>query len=107
MTQPNRTTSIDEIADGVFPITTRLPDIMPGGFMVNQLLIRDDEPLLFHTGLRGMFPDVRCAVAKVIAPEQVRFVAYSHLEADECGSLNQWLALAPNAVPVCSAIGAH
>jgi flavorubredoxin len=103
----NRTTSIDEIADGVFQITTRLPDLMPGGFTVNQFLIRDDEPLLFHTGFRGMFDDVRGAVAKMIAPERMRYIAYSHLEADECGSLNQWLALAPNAVPVCSSIGAQ
>jgi len=105
MSQP--TTSIDEIADGIFQITTRLPDIMPGGFTVNQFLIRDDEPLLFHTGMRGMFDAVRGAVAKVIAPESLRYVGYSHLEADECGSLNQWLALAPKAVPVCGFVGAH
>lgn len=107
MSQPNRSTSIDEIADDIFQITTRLPDIMPGGFTINQFVIRDDEPLLFHTGMRGMFDDVRAAIAKVIAPDRLNYIAYSHLEADECGALNQWLALAPRAVPVCSSVGAH
>jgi flavorubredoxin len=106
MSQPSGQTTIDEIADGIFQITTRLPDLMPGGFTINQFLIRDDEPLLFHTGPRGMFDAVSGAVAKVLSPSKLRYVAYSHLEADECGSLNQWLAIAPRAEPVCSSIGA-
>jgi flavorubredoxin len=104
---PNARTTIDEIADSVFQITTRLPDIMPGGFTFNQFLIRDDEPLLFHTGPRGMFDLVKGAVAEVIDPTTVRWVGYSHLEADECGALNQWLAIAPRAEPVCSSMGAQ
>lgn len=107
MSEPNSRTVIDEIGDGIFQISTRLPDVMPGGFTVNQFLIRDDDPLLFHTGMKGMFDSVRGAVAKVLPPERLRYVAFSHLEADECGSLNQWLALAPRAEAVCSSVGAH
>lgn len=110
MTAPGRTppgrTTIDEIADSVFQITTRLPDLMPGGFTLNQFLIRDDEPLLFHTGPRGMFDAVRGAVAEVLDPTSLRWVAYSHLEADECGSLDAWLTIAPGSQPVCSTVGA-
>ena len=72
-----------------------------GGFSFNQYLIVDEEPLLFHTGLRKMFPLVREAVASVMPVERLRYVAFSHVEADECGSLNQWLDAAPQAVPLC------
>lgn len=106
MNPPPRT-SIDEIADSVFQITTRLPDIMPGGFTLNQFLIRDDEPLLFHTGPRGMFGLVKNAVAEVIDPTTLKWIGFSHLEADECGSLNEWLAIAPKASPLCSSMGAQ
>jgi flavorubredoxin len=78
----------------------------PGGFSFNQYLIVDDQPLLFHTGMRKMFPLVREAVASVISPERLRYVSFSHVEADECGSLNEWLAVAPQAVPLCSALAA-
>jgi len=107
MTLSHQDTRIDEIADGVFRISTRLPDLMPGGFTFNQFLIRDDQPLLFHTGPRGTFEAVRTAIAKVLPPERLRYLAYSHLEADECGALNPFLAIAPAAEPVCSVLGAQ
>jgi flavorubredoxin len=100
-------TNIHEIADGIYRINTPLPPgITPEGFSFNQYLILDDEPLLFHTGLRKMFPLVREAVGKVMPVERLRYVAFSHFEADECGALNEWLAVAPEAVPVCGRIAA-
>jgi len=98
-------TNIEEIADGIFRISTPIPPEavpIPGGFTFNQFLIVDDEPLLFHTGMRGLFPLVREAVAHVMPPEKLRLVAFSHLESDESGSMNQWLALAPEAEVLCS-----
>ena len=71
-----------------------------------MLFRSDDEPLLYHTGLRGMFPEMREAVAKVIAPEKLRHIGFSHFESDECGALNEWLAVAPNADVVCGHLGA-
>lgn len=100
-------TSVVEIADGIFRINTPLS--IPGdvhGFSFNQYLIVDDEPLLYHTGPRRMFPLVREAVGHVMPVERVRHVAFSHFEADECGSLNDWLAAAPGAAPLCGAIAA-
>lgn len=94
-------TTVTEIADRIYRLSTP-SDAVPGGFTFNQFLIADDEPLLFHTGLRKMFPAVAEAVAKVLPLESLRYVAFSHVEADECGSLNQFLAVAPRAVPVCS-----
>lgn len=96
---------VDEIADGIYRISTRV-DVMPGGFTFNQFLIRDDEPLLFHTGLRALFPAVRRAVESVLPVESLRYIAFSHVEADECGALNDFLAAAPRAVPVCSRVAA-
>jgi flavorubredoxin len=81
-------------------------DAGPGGFSFNQYLILDDEPLLFHTGPRKMFPLVREAVASIIPVEQLRYVGFSHLEADECGSLNEWLAVAPQSSPLCGTVAA-
>jgi len=98
-------TNIFEIADGIYRINTPL-SVVPGGFSFNQYLIVDDEPLLFHTGLRRMFPLVREAVVTVMPVERLRYVALSHFEADECGSLNEWLAAAPQAVAVCSRVAA-
>jgi flavorubredoxin len=98
-------TRIDEIADGIFRICTPVAAI-PGGFTFNQYLIQDESPLLFHTGLRHLFELTREAVASIIPVGRLRYVAFSHVEADECGSLNQWLAAAPHAVPVCGAIAA-
>src|SRR6185295_17441520 len=83
-------TNIVEVADGIYRINTPL-SVVPGGFSFNQYLIVDDEPLLFHTGLRRMFPVVREAVATVLPVERLRYIAFSHFEADECGSLNDWL----------------
>jgi flavorubredoxin len=100
-------TNIGEVADGIYRINT--PVVMddgPGGFSFNQYLILDDEPLLFHTGLRRIFPLVREAVAHLMPVERLRYVAFSHVEADECGSLNDWLAAAPEAVPLCSRVAA-
>lgn len=99
-------TRIDEIADRTYRITTpvQLPGM--GGFSFNQYLIVDDEPLLFHTGPRKMFGLVREAVASVMPVERLRHVSFSHVESDECGSLNEWLAVAPQARPLCGAMAA-
>lgn len=98
-------TKIDEIGDGIFRINTPVPE-MPGGFSFNQYLVLDDEPLLFHTGLRGLFPAVSQAIAKVIDPARLRWLGFSHVEADECGALNRFLAQAPHAAPLCSLVAA-
>lgn len=97
-------TNVQEIAAGIFRINT--PINIVGGFSFNQYLILDDQSLLFHTGPRKLFPLVREAVEHLIQAQRLRFVALSHFEADECGSLNEWLAVAPQAVPVCSKIAA-
>lgn len=99
-------TNVHEIADGIYRINT--PIDLPGGqaFNFNQYLVLDDEPLLFHMGPRQLFPLVREAVVSLMPIERLRYVALSHTEADECGSINQWLAAVPAAVPVCSRIGA-
>ena len=90
-------TRIDEIADGVFRLSTFIREVPPTGLAFNQFLVRGEQPLLFHTGMRGLFPLVREAVAKVIEPSQLRWISFGHYEADECGSMNEWLALAPQA----------
>jgi flavorubredoxin len=107
ITNSNSGTRIDEIADGIYRISTPVPPCdFPGGFTFNQFLIDDDEPLLFHTGLRQLFPLVRGAVATVLPPERLRYLAFSHVEADECGSLNEFLAVAPEAEVLCGAVAA-
>jgi flavorubredoxin len=98
-------TNVHEVANGIFRINTPFADL-PGGFSFNQYLIVDDDPLLFHTGPRRMFPLVREAVASVLPLERLRYLAFSHFEADECGALNELLAVAPRAVPVCSRVAA-
>ena len=90
-------TNIHEIADGVYRLSTVVPEVAPGGFTFNQYLLDGDEPLLFHTGARQLFPLVSEAVAKVIDVDQLRWISFGHVESDECGSMNQWLAAAPNA----------
>jgi flavorubredoxin len=91
-------TRINEIADGIYRLSTFVPDIAPpAGFTFNSFLIKGDEPLLFHTGLRRMFPLNRAAVGRLIAPERLRWIAFGHYEADECGAMNEWLAIAPQA----------
>ncbi|MFS8609003.1 MAG: MBL fold metallo-hydrolase [Gammaproteobacteria bacterium] len=99
-------TNVHEIAEGIFRINTPVPIPGAGAFSFNQYLIVDDAPLLFHTGPRRLFPYVRDAVSSLIAVETLRYVALSHFEADECGSLNEWLAVAPQAVPLCGTVAA-
>ena len=107
ITNSSSGTNVHEVATGIYRINT--PVVFPdgsGAFNFNQYLIADDEPLLFHTGPRRMFALVSEAVASVVPLRQLRHVAFSHFEADECGSLNEFLAVAPNAVPVCSRVAA-
>jgi flavorubredoxin len=108
MTVTNRQsgTNLHEVADGIYRINT--PVVIPGGsgFSFNQYLIVDAEPLLFHTGPRRMFPLVREAVARVLPVDRLRYIALSHVEADECGSLNEWLAVAPDSRPLCATVAA-
>lgn len=94
---------VDEIASGLFRISTYIPGY---DLQFNQFLVIDDEPLLYHTGMKGMFDIVRKAVERILAPASLRWIGFSHFEADECGSLNQWLAIAPQATPLCGHIGA-
>jgi flavorubredoxin len=89
-------TTVHEIADGVYRLSTYLPDISPAGFTMNQFLLDGDEPLLFHCGLSGLFPAVSEAVSRVRPVEQLRWITFGHVEADECGAMNQWLAAAPS-----------
>ena len=96
-------TRVDEVAEGIFRISTSVT-VIPGGFTFNQYLVVDEEPLLFHTGPRRMFPLVREAVEAVVPIERLRYVGLSHFEADECGALNEFLAAAPAATPVCGRI---
>src|SRR5882724_2136493 len=91
-------TRSDEIADRIHRISTFVPEVdPPNGFTFNQYLIAADQPLLFHTGLRGMFPAVSAAVARIVPLERLRWIGFGHVEADENGSMNQWLAAAPEA----------
>jgi flavorubredoxin len=97
------TARIDEVAPDLFRISLFVPDF---DLQFNHFLVRDDEPLLFHTGMRGMFPAVRDAVATLIDPADLRWISWSHFEVDECGALNEWLTAAPKATPVCGELGA-
>lgn len=99
--------SITEIAPRIHRISVAMPpELIPGGFSFNQYLLVDEQPLLFHTGPRKLFPLVRAQIEKVLPLEQLRYIAFSHVEADECGALADFLAAAPNARPVCSDIAA-
>lgn len=101
-------TTVDEIADGIFRISTPVPpsDAFAPGFTFNQYLVNDEAPLLYHTGLRQMFSTTRQAVDYVMPVENLRYVAFSHVEADECGALNRFLEVAPHAEPLCGEIAA-
>src|SRR4029079_10414690 len=99
-------TNVHEVAEGIYRINTPLAIPGAGGFSFNQYLIVDEEPLLFHTGPRKMFPLVREAVASVLPVERLRYISFSHVEADECGSLNEWLGAAPQSVPLCGTVAA-
>ena len=98
-------TTVHEIADRVYRLSTCVPEVAPGGFTFNQYLLDGDEPLLFHTGPRRMFPLVAQAAAKVLPLERLRWVSFGHVEADECGAMNQWLAAAPSAEVMFNALG--
>ena len=98
-------TNLNEIASGIYRINT--PVEIPGGaFSFNQYLVADDQPLVFHSGPRRMFPLVREAIERVLPLERLRYVGLSHFEADECGALNEFLAAAPQAVPLCGQVAA-
>lgn len=93
--------NLTEIAEDVYRISIFVPQF---NLAFSHFLVKDEEPLLFHAGLRGMFPFVREAVAKVIDPVTLRYVGFSHFESDECGSLNHWLELAPQSQAVCGLV---
>ena len=106
VTNPQSGTNVAEVANGIYRINTpiRFPDGQP--FSFNQYLVVDDEPLLFHTGPRRLFPLVSEAIGHVLPLERLRYIGLSHVEADECGSMNEFLAVAPRAVPLCGEIAA-
>jgi flavorubredoxin len=95
-------TTIDEIAPDLYRLSVYVPEI---DMQFNHFLVRDEEPLLFHTGLKGMFPALLDAMATLIDPKKLRYIAWSHFESDECGALNDWLQVAPQAEPVCTLVG--
>jgi flavorubredoxin len=95
-------TRIDEVGDGIYQIATYLPE---ADFQFNQYLLDADEPLLFHCGMRALFPAVSEAVARVMPVERLRWITFGHVEADECGAMNDWLAAAPNATVAHGAMG--
>ena len=94
---------VTEIAPDLFRISVFVPDL---NMQFNHFVVRDDEPLLYHTGYRHTFPEVREAVAKVVDPARLRWISFSHFESDECGALNELLSIAPDAQPLCSFVGA-
>ncbi len=98
-------TRVDEVAASIYRVSTPMP-VVPGGFSFNQYLIVDEDPVLFHTGPRRLFPLVREAIASVMPVERLRWIGFSHVESDECGSLNEFLAVAPAAQPICGQIAA-
>jgi flavorubredoxin len=98
-------TRVDEIADHIYRFSTLVPDIGPTGFTFNQFLIDAESPLIFHTGPRAMFPQVSEAIASVTPLERLRWITFGHLESDECGAMNLFLAAAPNAQVAHTALG--
>jgi len=98
-------TSTHEIADHIYRLSTCVPDAAPGGFTFNQFLVDADEPLLFHTGPRRMFPLVSQAIARVLPLERLRWITFGHVESDECGAVNEFLAVAPHAEVAHGVIG--
>jgi flavorubredoxin len=98
-------TKIYEIADGIYRLSTCVAEAAPGGFTFNQFLLTADEPLLFHTGPRWMFPVVSSAIARIVPLEHLRFITFGHVESDECGSMNDFLAAAPRAEVAHGAVG--
>jgi flavorubredoxin len=98
-------TRVDEIAERIYRLSTFLPKLGPSGFTFNQFLVEADEPLLFHCGQRALFPSVSGAVARIMDVRRLRWIAFSHIEADECGALGEWLDAAPAATVTHGAIG--
>jgi flavorubredoxin len=98
-------TKVDEIAEGIYRLSTFLPTVGPSGFTFNQFLVDAEEPLLFHCGQRALFPAVSRAMARLIDLRRLRWIAFSHIEADECGALAEWLDAAPDATVTHGAIG--
>src|SRR4029453_11015389 len=92
---------IPQISPDIYRISTFIPE---GNLQFNQFLVRDEQPLLYHTGMKGLFPAVRDAVATLIDPSTIRWIGFSHFEADECGALTEWQTLAPEATAVCSLV---
>lgn len=104
-TNQQSNTTIDEIADGIYRISTPVPPpAIPGGFTFNQYLVVDEHPMLYHTGPRKMFELTREAINAVIPVNTLRYIGFSHYEADECGALNDFLEIAPSSQPLCSRI---
>jgi flavorubredoxin len=95
---------VDEIEKGIFRISTFIEEF---NLTFNQFLVNDDEPLLYHTGMKGIFPSVLEGVKEIIDPAKLRWIGFSHFEPDECGTLNEWLNLAPNSEALCSFVGAN
>jgi flavorubredoxin len=95
--------TISEIGPDVYRISTYVPEF---DLQFNQFLVKDDEPLLYHTGMKAIFPLVLDAVRTVMDPSKIRWIGFSHFEADECGALNQWFEAAPLAEAVCTFVGA-
>jgi flavorubredoxin len=98
-------TKVDQIADRIYRLSTFVPDIGPTGFTFNQFLVDAEEPLLYHTGMRQLFPSVRAAVDSVLPVERLRWIAFAHVEADECGAVNDFLGVAPHAQVAHGAMG--
>lgn len=95
-------TTITEIAPDLFRLSVYLPGL---DMQFNHFLVRDEQPLLFHAGLKAMFPELKEAVGRLIDPAKLRHIGWSHFESDECGGLNEWLQIAPQAQPVCTLVG--
>src|SRR5262245_1061279 len=104
--KPSAVASIHEIAPEIYRISVALPDALPGGFSFNQYLVVDEMPLVFHTGPKKLFPLIRERIETVLPLSKLRYIAFSHVEADECGSLPEFLLAAPDSRPVCSDVAA-
>jgi flavorubredoxin len=98
-------TNVHEIAEGVFRLSTTIAEVAPGGFTFNQYLLAGEEPLLFHTGARQLFPLVSEAVGKVVDVERLRWISFGHVESDESGAMNEWLAAAPSSEVLFNGLG--
>lgn len=95
--------NVSEIAPDVYRLSVFVKDF---NLQFNHFLIKDDEPMLYHAGMRQMFPLLLEAVSKIMPPSEIKWIGFSHFEVDECGALNDWLQVAPNAQAVCSEVGA-